>query len=108
MNNLHQYLDEASRMYYAGSPIIDDNTFDALAESIGYTKVGTLADNEEQHLYQMYSLQKYYEDEGIRPLANYSTNEISISPKFDGACIDLLYVGGQLIRVLTRGDGIKR
>lgn len=107
MNNLHQYLDEASRQYYAGNPTISDEVFDALANSINYNKVGTLADNEEQHLFPLFSLNKYYEGESARPLEGYSSNDISVSPKFDGACISLLYIGGKLVRALTRGDGIK-
>lgn len=106
MNNLHQYLDEACRMYYAGNPTISDAVFDALADSIQYNKVGTAAENEEQHLYPLYSLNKHYEGESARPLAGYSSNDISISPKLDGACISLLYVDGKLVRALTRGDGI--
>lgn len=107
MNNLKQYLDEASRMYFAGNPIISDEVFDALASSISYNEVGTKADNEEEHFYPLYSLQKYYEDEGARPLKEYSSNEIDTSPKLDGACISLLYIGGRLVRALTRGDGVK-
>lgn len=107
MNNLKQYLDEASRMYFAGSPIISDEVFDALASSISYNEVGTKADNEEEHFYPLYSLQKYYEDEGVRPLKDYSSSDIDTSPKLDGACVSLLYIGGKLVRALTRGDGVK-
>lgn len=107
MNNLHEFLTNASRMYYSGMPIISDEVFDALADSIKYNQVGTLSDNEEQHLFQMYSLDKYYEGESVRPLEGYSSNEVSYSPKLDGACISLLYIGGNLVRALTRGDGVK-
>jgi NAD-dependent DNA ligase len=107
MNNLHQYLDEAARMYYAGSPIISDEQFDYLAKSINYNKVGSLAENEESHLFPLYSLQKYYEGESSRPLDSYPINEFSISPKLDGACISILYIDGKLVRALTRGDGKK-
>lgn len=107
MQNLKQYLDEAARMYYVGTPIISDAVFDALADSINYNKVGTNADNEEEHLYPLFSLQKYYEDEGAKPLAGYSSNDLDMSPKIDGACISLLYINGKLTRALTRGDGNK-
>jgi NAD-dependent DNA ligase len=40
MNKLEQYLNVASRAYYAGTPIISDAQFDQLAESIGYSAVG--------------------------------------------------------------------
>ena len=60
MNKLEQYLNLASRAYYSGSPIINDDQFDRLAESIGYNAVGAKQHgNVERHVYQMYSLQKY-------------------------------------------------
>ena len=70
MNKLEQYLNLASRAYYSGAPIITDDQFDRLAESIGYNAVGAKQHgNVERHVYQMYSLQKYYEDENQkRPL----------------------------------------
>lgn len=106
MNKLEQYLNEASRLYYAGNPIISDEQFDRLAESCGYSSVGAKGSGQvEQHLYQMYSLQKYYEDEGKRPLEGYS--DLSMSVKLDGAAVSLLYVQGTLVRALTRGDGVE-
>jgi DNA ligase (NAD+) len=87
-------------------PSISDELFDALAESSGYNQVGARQhDNEEKHHYQMYSLQKFYEDEGKEsPLKGYK--DIDISPKIDGAAVDLLYLDGKFARALTRGDGI--
>jgi NAD-dependent DNA ligase len=105
-NNLKEYLDKASAAYYNGSPIISDETFDRLADSINYNEVGAkVSANEEKHLYRMYSQQKYYEGEGNKkPLENYHTK---VSPKFDGAAIECLYVNGRFTRAMTRGDGIK-
>jgi len=107
MNKLEQYLNVASRAYYAGNPIISDAQFDQLAESIGYNAVGAKQHgNVEKHVYQMYSLQKYYEDEDQkRPLEGY--RDIAVSIKLDGAAISLLYVDGNLVRGLTRGDGVE-
>jgi DNA ligase (NAD+) len=53
----------------------------------------------------MYSLQKYYEDEGTQPLQG--IRSIATSIKLDGAALSLLYVDGNLVRALTRGDGIE-
>jgi DNA ligase (NAD+) len=54
----------------------------------------------------MYSLQKYYEDEDQkRPLEGISG--IVTTAKLDGAAISLLYVDGNLVRALTRGDGVE-
>ena len=106
MNKIEQFLDSASKAYYAGSPIISDEQFDRLADSVGYSAVGAKQhENKEKHLYQMYSLQKYYEDEGTQPLQG--IRSIATSVKLDGAAISLLYVDGFLVRGLTRGDGIE-
>jgi NAD-dependent DNA ligase len=106
---LKQYLDLASQAYYAGKPFISDAEFDALADSCGYSQVGASASASAsgvtgRHYKQMYSLQKFYEDEGsTRPLQGIS--DVSASIKLDGAAISLLYIDGGLVRALTRGDG---
>lgn len=107
MNKLEQFLNQASRAYYSGSPIISDEQFDRLADSCGYTSVGARqSGNVEKHFRQMYSLQKFYEDEGkVRPLHGHK--DISPSIKLDGAAVSLLYIDGKLVRALTRGDGIE-
>lgn len=106
MNKIEQFLDAASKAYYSGSPIISDEQFDRLADSVGYNRVGARQTSKtEKHLYQMYSLQKYYEDEGARPLEGIKS--VATSVKLDGAAISLLYVDGELVRALTRGDGIE-
>lgn len=106
MNKIKQYLDIASANYYAGKPIISDSVFDRLAESIGYNTVGAPQhENVKKHYHPMYSLQKYYEDEGTKPLTE--IKDITVTPKLDGAAISLLYIDGKLIQALTRGDGIE-
>lgn len=107
MKTLELFLNEASRHYYNGSPIISDELFDQLAQSIDYAKVGAKQDEDaEKHYYPMYSLQKFYENEDMKnPLEGYS--DISYSLKLDGAAISLLYVKGKLVRALTRGDGVQ-
>lgn len=103
MSLLYEYLTNAARQYYAGSPIISDETFDRLAESIGYSEIGTRQhEHIEAHYCPMFSLQKHYEDEGNPPKL---VGAMDSSPKLDGAALSILYVGGKLMRVLTRGDG---
>lgn len=105
MNKLEQFLDKASQAYYSGNPLITDEQFDQLAHSCGYSKVGAKQHGHvEQHLHRMYSLQKFYEDEGqARPLAD--IRDVVASAKLDGAAISIVYAGGTLVRALTRGDG---
>lgn len=106
MQNIKEYLDACSEAYYNGSPIISDAVFDSLAESINYNSVGAKQhENTEKHIHRMYSLQKFYEGEDTKkPLEGL---EQVYSLKLDGAAIDILYIDGNLTRVLTRGDGIE-
>lgn len=107
VNKLYEYLNNCARHYYNGDPIISDEVFDKLAESAGFNEVGSKQhEHISKHLYQMYSLQKLYDDEGKKsPLSGF--NDIDTSPKLDGASLSLLYLEGKLIRALTRGDGTK-
>lgn len=103
MNKIKEYLDYASTQYYNGVPIISDEEFDRLAESIGYSTVGAKQHEDVcKHVFPMYSLQKYYEGEQKEPLKGY---DCIPSLKLDGAAISILYLEGKLSQVLTRGDG---
>jgi DNA ligase (NAD+) len=105
MKNIKDYLDAASADYYAGRPTISDEVFDRLAEAADYQAVGAKQhDHLKKHFRQMFSLQKYYEDEGVAPLQGYNT---TCTPKLDGAAISLLYIDGQLTHAITRGDGVE-
>lgn len=105
--NIVEYLNEAARHYYNGNPIISDEVFDRLAASCYFNNIGARQhENVQKHYFPMYSLKKYYEDEGkVNPLEGES--DVAFSHKLDGAAISLLYVNGELIRGLTRGDGVE-
>jgi DNA ligase (NAD+) len=105
MANLTEYLNECARHYYQGNPVITDEVFDRLADSVGYKNIGAKQhEHIQRHYSPMYSLQKFYEDEGKNnPLSN--ERDVSYSHKLDGAAISILYIDGNLARVLTRGDG---
>lgn len=94
-------LEQASKAYYEGKPIMTDEEFDAISsdyEKIGYSVEG----NTHQHRNMLWSLQKAYDSEN--PLSWYS-GEIVVSPKLDGAAVSLEYKDGKLIAAATRGDG---
>lgn len=107
MTKLEEFLNEASRHYYNGDPIISDELFDALADSCNYSNVGAKQHEDvDKHVFRMYSLQKYYQDvKATSPLEG--EQDVVYSLKLDGAALDLLYVQGTLVRALTRGDGIE-
>lgn len=104
--NLIKFLNSASDTYYAGCPIIPDEVFDKLSESVGYSKLGTTAVGKTApHIYPMYSLQKHYAKDGTPPLSEYTSSDKCITPKIDGCSLALTYIDGGLVLALTRGDG---
>lgn len=107
MNKVFEFLNTAARHYYNGMPVISDEQFDALAESVGYNSVGAAQhENVHKHYRRMYSLQKHYADEqGVSPL--HGERDVTMSPKLDGAAVSLLYIRGELVLALTRGDGVE-
>ena len=99
------FLDHASDCYYSGKPIISDAEFDSLADENNYQSVGTSTStrNGVEHLYQMYSLRKFYVGESQSKL----TEDLVETSKLDGAAIALTYFKGELVTMLTRGDGVR-
>jgi len=101
---MKELLDHASKKYYEGSPIMSDESFDAIAEEFNYSRVGSVQEPGSIALpFQLYSLQKmYYGDPPIK------LPEPTIgSPKLDGAAIAIIYIYGNLSLALTRGDGVR-
>jgi len=107
MQDIKDFLDKASAAYYEGSPIITDSEFDRLAESINYEEVGSKQDNRIAHQYQMFSLQKVFDNETNKDPFNNYKGTVLVTPKLDGAAVSLLYIEGKFSQALTRGDGKK-
>lgn len=107
--NLKTYLEQCKAAYYAGAPIISDSQYDELEKLYkGELDIGS-PQGKVDHLFKMYSLQKFYigEDtfpEWRSPTGKYLLEEVE-TPKLDGAAIALRYLRGKLHSVLRRGDG---
>lgn len=97
-------LDKASEAYYNGEPIMSDEEFDYLARAINYESLGTQFGLEKAHYYRMWSQNTIFDDE---ELPNFSNSILIKTPKLDGSAVSLLYVKGELVQALTRGDGFK-
>lgn len=98
---MKNFLDYASKKYHEGSPVISDDEFDRLAEIHSYEKVGYSVQHGIPHHFPLYSLKKVYKGEGEIILGD----NVTETPKLDGAAVSLLYVNGIYVRALTRGDG---
>jgi len=102
MDDLIKVLEYACQQYYnEGKSFLTDDEYDSLAESINFKTVGAPVQDGIEHVYRMYSLQKFYLGEDSTPPFNIGIETI----KLDGAAIALTYFNGKLVRILTRGDG---
>ncbi len=122
MKELIPVLDEASRAYYTQNREIMSNLqFDALydelaaleeetgiilagspTQKVGYEAVDELP--KETHSTPMLSLGKTKDREEMR--AFIGTHPVVMSWKLDGLTVVLTYQGGQLVKAVTRGNGI--
>ena len=99
---MRNFLDNASKLYYEGSPILTDGEFDLLAAKHNYNNVGYTVTDAIEHAFQMYSLQKYFSLADAPSLEGYVC-----TPKLDGAAVSILFLDGTFQLALTRGDGIQ-
>ncbi|RLF44141.1 MAG: hypothetical protein DRN17_05035, partial [Thermoplasmata archaeon] len=100
------FLAKCQQAYTDGSPLITDDEFDYLADKYNYFEVGYPIDSDIKvdHLYQMFSLKKVFDDDEANPKRLFK-DPIQTS-KLDGAAIELVYRDGFLISAATRGDGL--
>src|SRR4051812_17413690 len=123
----HEY-----RYYIENDPLISDTEYDFLYKSLEQIesanpilvtpdsptqRVATVLTKEfftVPHLVPMLSLENSYNEDDLRDwdrkareMAGLDKIEYCVEPKFDGASISLVYENDQLIRGVTRGDGIE-
>ena len=100
--SLKEYLEFCKKCYYEGHPVLSDSQYDELEllykEELPIGGPGGRI----EHLYKMYSLQKFYnvDDSPFSEFIN-----LVETPKLDGAALALRYFDGELHSVVTRGDG---
>ena len=129
-NELHNHN---HRYYVEDNPILTDLEFDLMLKELveleaenpqffdpnsPTQRVGgsiTKSFKSSSHRYPMYSLSNTYtkdeiikwEERILKVLGNDITISYSCELKFDGASINLIYKEGELVKALTRGDGLK-
>jgi DNA ligase (NAD+) len=91
------------KAYYEGSPVISDTEYDYLVSVNQDAEKHIGPRGDVPHLYQMYSLQKYYPGRGdVLPL---NIKDYVETPKLDGNAVELVFFQGELVKATTRGDG---
>lgn len=106
--NIKELLEKASEAYYSGNQLLmSDEVYDKLSAKFNYDAVGATVkgNNTLKHLYQMYSLKKYFVGEGDMPEQFRSNEYVISSQKLDGAAVAIYYVNNIFSHALTRGDG---
>ena len=129
--SLRKAISHHNRLYHSlDNPEIPDADYDSLVERLEILerKYGLLSDSspsmrvgsaplnkfaEVQHQIPMLSLEKVFEEEGLRNfekrikklLGTDSQVNYSCEPKIDGIAVSLFYEDGELKQASTRGDG---
>ena len=82
-----------------------DTEWDALYE--GLEEIGYTPDSGVPHKYQMYSLQKTFDNEELENWlrVKHEGQLVTCTPKLDGAAVSIMYRDGNLSSALTRGNG---
>ena len=93
MENINALLRRAALAYYNGKPMMSDEEFDRLSELCNFEEVGH-SGGKVKHYYQMFSLQKVFENEisTKNPFETYK-KPVIVTPKLDGAAVSLFDPG---------------
>lgn len=103
MTNVKDFIKRCQEAYYQGMSLISDEEYDRLIKRFPLEEeIGPKGDI--PHLYRMYSLQKVYYNRGDKPPFN-PLGQVE-TDKLDGCAISLLYINGEFVQALTRGNGI--
>ena len=124
MNDIKQKIVEANKAYRAGTPIMDDQSYDDLLESLKSEMteeeyeafVATLnegvvernIDGKIKHPFCLGSLEKlkYEEPDTVKKwIKENIVSKMSVSAKVDGISSRAEYRSGKLVSLTTRGDG---
>jgi len=119
IENLVSYLEEANEKYRNGTPIISDKIFDSLEDILKeanpsneyFNKISddNLFGCEEKLTIKMGSQTKALSIDGLNVLYRRIPQDVCFlhaSEKIDGASIELTYISGNLVKILTRGNGL--
>jgi len=100
--NLAIFKTACDAAYDIGIPLISDLQYDNLfGESATIGRTGYADDI--THAFPMWSLQKYYPEDGDTPLP---LTQCIKTPKLDGNAVCLVYINNVFVRAETRGDGL--
>ena len=82
-----------------------DTEWDALYD--GLEEIGYTPESGVPHKYQMYSLQKTFDNEELESWlrVKHEGQLVTCTPKLDGAAVSIMYRDGNLSSALTRGNG---
>lgn len=104
MKEVKSFLAQCQDAYYNGMPIVSDEEYDRLVKRFPLAENAIGPKGDIPHLYRMFSLRKAYPNRGDE-LEVYDHDDVE-SAKLDGCAISLLYIGGEFVQALTRGNGI--
>ena len=95
----------AKQYYEGGNSPLTDPEWDALYD--GLEEIGYTPDSGVPHKYQMYSLQKTFDNEELENWlrVKHEGQLVTCTPKLDGAAVSIMYRDGNLSSALTRGNG---